>query len=200
MMNRYSYTFEWDKKYCYKGSHVLINKLNIQEEEILEEAERKITSVKILSAKLNPIQGNFDFAHLKKIHKHIFEDIYTWAGETRTVNITKGSEFCLWQNIDLQAEKIFAELESEALLKSFPLDQLSNRLAYYLGELNAIHPFREGNGRTQRLFVEYLAENAGVSIDYSLTTSEEMYKASAEAFNTNYEPMNQLMEKIIVPE
>ena len=70
------------------------------------------------------------------------------------------------------------------------------RLAYYLSEINVIHPFREGNGRTQRLFIEYLAEDNGYSVDFSQVTSDEMIRSSAEAFACQYDSMNQLFQRI----
>ena len=70
------------------------------------------------------------------------------------------------------------------------------RLAYYLSEINVIHPFREGNGRSQRLWIEYLAEENGYSVDFSEVTDEEMIQASAEAFACQYDCMNQLFQRI----
>ena len=90
----YDYEYEWDREYCYPDSNVLINKLGIKDHDELVTAEREITSLKIAMAKADKIDGDFDFEHLKNIHKFIFEDIYTWAGETRHVNISKGNQFC----------------------------------------------------------------------------------------------------------
>jgi cell filamentation protein len=80
-----SYDYEWDGKYCYPNSSVLINKLNITDEDELNAAERKITSLKIAEISDNPVKGEFDLKHLQDIHRHIFKDIYDWAGEIRTV-------------------------------------------------------------------------------------------------------------------
>lgn len=71
------------------------------------------------------------------------------------------------------------------------------RLAYYLSEINALHPFREGNGRTQRLFIEILAERAGYEVDFSEVSAEEMIQASADSFLLKYEQMNRLMQRIV---
>ena len=95
---QYDYEYEWDKEYCYPNSSVLINKMNIKTHDELIAAEREITSLKIAIAKSQPIKGNFDLEHLKKIHKFIFEDIYSWAGCLRHVNISKGNQFCLANN------------------------------------------------------------------------------------------------------
>lgn len=198
MLDKYSYDYEWDKEYCYPNSYVLKNKLNIKNQEDLSNAEREITSLKIAVAKKNIIWGNFDLAHLQMIHKFIFEDIYTWAGELRHVNISKGNSFCLSEHIVENANNIFKELKEENfLIDSKSKRETTNRLAYYLGEINVIHPFREGNGRTQRLFIEYLARVAGYGIDFSEITPQEMIVASAEAFNCQYEKMENIFQKSV---
>lgn len=193
-MKNYEYDYEWDKEYCYPESRVLINKLGIQDSEKLSVAEKEITSLKLAYIKKKPIEGKFDLNHLKSIHKFLFEDIYPWAGELRHVNISKGNQFCFWQNIEEYAESIFTELKTENYLIDSPC--IANRLAYYLSEINVLHPFREGNGRTQRQFIEYLAENAGYHVDFSTVTPREMIVASAESFACDYEKINSMFERI----
>lgn len=191
----YSYEYEWDKEYCYPDSGVLINKLGIKNLDELVTAEREITSLKIAMAKAEPIKGNFDFEHLKRIHKFVFEDIYTWAGEIRHVNISKGNQFCLSQNIEMYAAGIFAELKADHYLIDYD-GNIAHRLAYYLSEINVLHPFREGNGRAQRLFIEYLADHAGYKVDFSDVTADEMIIASAESFARDYDKINKMFERI----
>ncbi|MDT3701306.1 MAG: Fic family protein [Thermincola sp.] len=161
MNNDYSYSYEWDQRYCYPHSNVLINKLGIEDAEKLHIAEREITSLRIANAKISIIKGEFDLLHLKKIHKYIFGDIYEWAGEIRWVNIAKGNMFCSYEYIEANAVLLFNRLRRENYLKDAAREEIPLRLAYYLSEINVLHPFREGNGRVQRLFIEYLAENAG---------------------------------------
>ncbi|MCQ2966663.1 MAG: Fic family protein [Alphaproteobacteria bacterium] len=192
--NYTSYEFEIDTHYCYPKTQVLINKLNIQNENDLLVAEKQITSVKIAYLLQNPIEGKFDLSHLQKIHRFIFSDIYDWAGEIRTVNISKGNQFCLCQNIQSYAESIFQPLKKENYLKNST--NLSERLAYYFSEINVLHPFREGNGRTQRVFIKYLATNAGANIDFSSVSSKEMFIASANAFACQYKEMIDMFTRI----
>jgi len=146
---------------------VLINKLGIEDAGNLHVAEREIISLRIANAKINVITGNFDSLHLRKIHRYIFGDIYEWAGEIRWVNIAKGNMFCNYEFIEQNADSLFKNLKQEDYLKDTPKEKVPLRLSYYLSEINVLHPFREGNGRTQRLFIEYLAENAGYSVDFS---------------------------------
>lgn len=193
-MKNYSYDYEWDEEYCYPSTNVLINKLNIKNTEDLSAAEREITAVKLAYAKQNPIIGDFDLKHLQRIHKFLFEDIYSWAGELRHVNIAKGNQFCLSQNLESYAENIFSKLKAEKYLVD--AENIAHRLAFYLSEINVLHPFREGNGRTQRLFIEYLALNAGYRLDFSDVTPQEMIVASAESFACDYEKINSMFERI----
>ena len=193
-MKNYSYDYEWDIEYCYPDSNILVNKLNITNSDDLSVAEREITSVKLAYAKQNKIKGNFDLKHLQKIHKFLFEDIYSWAGKLRHVNIAKGNQFCLVQNLESYAESVFFKLKAENYLVD--AENVPERLAYYLSEINVLHPFREGNGRTQRLFIEYLALNAGYRVDFSDVTPEEMIIASAESFACDYDKINLMFERI----
>ena len=100
-----------DRIYCYPNSYVLINKLNIRDNNLLSEAERKLTMLRISDLIDNPIIGEFDLVHLKAIHKYMFQDIYSWAGEIRTVDISKENMFCKVQYINDQATNIFENLK-----------------------------------------------------------------------------------------
>ena len=141
----------------------------------------------------NPIKGKFDFNHIKKIHVFLFGDIYEWAGKVRIVNISKGNQFCLCQYIDSQMEDVLNKLKKEKYLEGLDIVNMSKRLSYYLGEINAIHPFREGNGRTQRMFIQELSEYNGYRLDWSKIKEEEMLEASVQSFNLKYELMEELI-------
>lgn len=198
MMRDYSYSYEWDTEYCYPESNVLINKLNIQDADSLHTAEREITSLRLAAAKAQPIRGRLDLKHLQKIHRYLFGDIYAWAGKLRHVNIAKGNQFCLAMNLETYGNSIFRKLEQEHYLIDAG-DATPHRLAYYLSEINVLHPFREGNGRTQRLFIEYLASVAGYRVDFSQITAEEMLVASADSFACDYDSINKMFDKITSP-
>ncbi len=194
MQNFESY-YEWenDNYYCYPHSNTLKNKFNITDEEELKDVERQITAVRAAQILKEPIKGYFDEIHLKAIHKHLFSDIYSWAGEYRKVNISKGNPFCLFQYIPDQLHNLFEELKKEAYLSLLNPKDLARRLAYYLGELNAIHPFREGNGRTQRIFIMELADKNGYILDLSKVNQKDMIKASIQSFALNYGPMTEII-------
>ena len=141
----YEYEYKYDSKYCYQNSNTLRNKLNIRDDKTLLEAERNITALRILELKQKAPKGKLDYKFLCKIHKYIFGDIYTWAGKIRIVDISKGNMFCkseyIYENVDL----IFKQLEKDNYLIGINETEISTKLAYYLSEINAIHPFREKN-------------------------------------------------------
>jgi len=197
-MSDYYYEYEYDNRYCYPDSFVLINKLNITDASVLEDAEREITALRTALLLDNHLPGNFDAQHLKAMHKELFGDLYKWAGETRLVNISKGSEFCRYEHIDEQLDTLFDKLKAENYLQdSSTLTSLAKRLAHYLGEINAIHPFREGNGRVQRMFVEHLAYAVGYDLNYAKIASSDMLEASVRSFNRDYALLENLIENAL---
>jgi len=198
-MNRYYYEFERVKNYCYPDSYVLRNKLDIRDAETLSIAEREFVSSKLAYVKENPIKGNFDLNHLRRIHAYLFCDIYNWAGELRTVNIAKGNQFCNYLHLETYADGVFAKLRAEKSLAGVSAEDMPTRLAYYLSEINVLHPFREGNGRAQRVFIEYLARSAGFRADFSNVSGQEMVEASAASFALNYDMMESLFRRITTP-
>lgn len=179
--------------YCYPNSRVLKNKLNIKDLDKLHTAERRLAKYRAIELFNTPIKGHFDLTHLQKIHAYLFQDIYDWAGEIRTVDIAKGNLFCRAFAIHSEAERIFGELKSEKYLKDLAASDISARLAYYLAEINALHPFREGNGRTQREFIRQLAYQNGYFLSYAGITADQMIAASKASFSLNYEPMQALI-------
>lgn len=186
-----------DTKYCYPESDVLINKLGIREQEKLHIFERKLTMLRLLELIGQPLKGNYDFKHLQAIHRYIFQDIYDWAGKVRTVDIAKENMFCKVQFIESQAENIFTKLKNEKYLMELEQDEFVKRLAYYFSEINALHPFREGNGRSQREFIRSLALKSGYVINFSKISEEEMLKASQDSFLCKYDRMEKLFAKCI---
>ena len=186
-----------DRIYCYPDSDVLMNKLNIHEAEKLQEAERKLTMLRLIDLLDRPVAGKFDFKHLQTIHKYIFQDIYPWAGKVRSVDIAKSNMFCKVQFIETQADEIFGKLKNDCYLEGLPKEKFAKKAAYYFSEINALHPFREGNGRTQREFIRQLAYQSGYILHFSAISEQEMVQASIDSFVCNYKKMEALFIKII---
>jgi cell filamentation protein len=199
MMDVYEYNYEWDISYCYENSNVLRNKLGITDADALNVAEREIVAVRVLEAERAPIRGKLDFKHLCDIHRYLFGDIFEWAGKLRTVNISKGNPFCIADVLDIYGANLFEKLKAEIYLLGTPQRHIPERLAHYLSEINVMHPFREGNGRAQRMFIEYLALIAGYWVDFTHVTAAEMIEASVRAFDRDEAMMCDIFERITTP-
>ncbi|MBO7352275.1 MAG: Fic family protein [Candidatus Methanomethylophilaceae archaeon] len=188
-----------DDTYCYPDSDVLRNKLGITDYDKLASAEGIITVIKMDELDKNPIRGMLDTEHLKKIHRCIFEDIYDWAGEFRTVEISKGIPFCYCANIQTQLDTVFNQLKKENYLKDInDRAQYVSRIAYYLGEINAVHPFREGNGRAQRKFIQQLVSESGHTLSFEKLDSERMIKAASDSMACDYTEMELLISDLLI--
>lgn len=193
--NGYSYEDEADTRYCYPGTDVLINRFDVRDPAKLLEMERRFTMYRYAELMRRGMKGHFDLKYLQKIHQYLFQDIYPWAGKLRMVNISKGHAFCLYPYIEIQFEEMYQKLAEDDFLRQMTDRKvLGRKLSYYLSELNAIHPFREGNGRAQRSYFELLLrENACYEIDFGKVTKEQMLAASVSSFQRDYERMEALM-------
>ena len=164
--------------YCYKDSDVLVNKFDIRDNKTLEELERKIVLAKLYELRQNHQIGNFDITHFVGIHKFLFEDIYPFAGLFRNENIAKGNfSFAEWEYIEEQLKKLLDQLKEENYLQELDRNTFIKRLSYYMAELNVLHPFREGNGRTIREFIRQLAYKNGYVLNLKNINPKEMLYA-----------------------
>ena len=187
-----------DDFYCIPGTAVLTNKAGITDQDLLDEFEADFTAIRLLELTQNPVEGSFDLAHLCQIHQYLFQDVYDWAGEVRSVDIIRGdSRFCNVRQIQSYSNTVFSALAAEKYLVNLEPNVFASRLAHYLSEINAIHPFREGNGRVQRLFISHLAEHAGYSLDYSALDQAELYPVMQASFLGDEAPLSNLIFKII---
>jgi cell filamentation protein len=166
---------------------VLINKFGFKAAAELDAAERVHVAQRI---KQGAPKGNFDLKHLKAIHRHLFQDVYAWAGETRTVEIAKdGDQFHLRAYIETGMADIHGRLVRRKFLESLSAEEFSRAAAEIIGDLNYVHPFREGNGRTQLQYLKQLAQRAGHDIDLTRLRGPQWIAASRAAQHTDYEPM-----------
>src|ERR1700722_7069520 len=179
-----------DDPYADPATGVLRNKLGLRSSAELEAAEREITHAALIFLRESPVPASYDLLHLCAIHRRIFGDIYDWAGQLRTVAIAKGSRFCLPQYIEPSAAEIFRALHG------VPRDVFTERLTYYLGEVNAVHPFREGNGRAQRAFFEQLASDAGFTLDWQHLGADRNIAASAAIMHGDPAPMRKMLDEL----
>jgi len=186
-----------DDPYADPVTGVLLNKLRLGTAAELEAAEREITHAALILLGESPVHAGYDLPHLCAIHRRIFGDIYDWAGQIRTVAIAKGSLFCLPQHIETAAAEIFRALRSENCLRDLDREAFVAQLACYLGEVNAVHPFREGNGRTQRAFFEQLAREAGYTLTWQHLDAARNIEASAAIMRGDAEPMRKMLDTLV---
>lgn len=171
-----------NSKYCYPGTDILINKLDIKDESLLKEAEALYSAQRLLELTVTPVTGDFDLQHLQRIHYHILQDIYPFAGLIREENISKdGTPFAQSQYIVPFSTDLFNKLKSENHLTNLTIEVFSARAAYYMAEINAIHPFREGNGRATRELIRSLAIHCYFNLNWDSVDFKELLDASIES-------------------
>ena len=186
---------------CYPNTTVLINKLGIKEDAGLAEAEAEIVSIRIAEWSRSPLVNAFDFAHYKAIHAHLFGDLYDWAGQVRTADLSKrGTRFCPAQEIERRAELIFACLRQMDFLRGMEHGDFVEELTDFYCSTNELHPFREGNGRTQRLFLSQLARNAGYVLNFSEMDSDLLMIATIQAAQGVTDLLKRLLEETVRPQ
>jgi len=171
-----------DQHYCYPPTFgVLKNLANIQDAKDLERFETWQVSNRRRTC---PTDIALTYEGYKAIHKHLFQDVYAWAGQPRTVDIGKGNLFCRPQHIEAQMQHRFKLIASDKGLQKHSKEVFCNRAAEHVCELNAIHPFREGNGRTQRQFLECLAHHYGYQLNTKNIDKDLWMQASIKSFKT----------------
>jgi cell filamentation protein len=184
-----------DDPYTYENSTVLVNKLDLRNQSELDAYEAEISNAR--SGEPLP-DGDLDFGHYCAVHHHLFQDVYTWAGRPRAVRISKqGNPFCYPEHIEAQATKLFAALKADGFLENLGPDDFSIQAAHFLSKLNAVHAFREGNGRAQLTFFAMLADHAGHPLDLEKVDPDIMLNAMIESFEGDERNLARVIRNII---
>jgi cell filamentation protein len=186
--------------YVYPESGALRNNLGLTDQDALREAEVAVSAVAIYALTVESLPGHYDLAHLCRFHARIFGKVYPWAGEIRTVAIAKTDLFCLPQHIRPYADSVFTELAAEKHLRELPRDRFVGRLTHFYAEVNAIHPFREGNGRTQRAFFGQLSRAAGWPLNWSELDRDQNIKASIASLRGDNDPLHAMLDALVTGE
>lgn len=182
--------------YCLPGTSVLNNRLGLTTDEELNEAERVLST--IAANEINFESPPYDLPYLCRIHRQLFGEIYDWAGKFRTVDISKGTtHFCNVLRIEPEANKLFRTLAKANWFEGLNRLELVTAVAEFFGDLNMIHPFREGNGRAQRVLFEHIVINAGYQISWWAVEEEEWVQANIEAVTCDYRAMTEIFERCI---
>ena len=177
-----AYSMDPSTDLCYEGTACLINKFSIKDPQKLSELEAQITFAKAVMLDAEPIEGKFDFHHYKQIHQFLFCDLYDWAGEVRTVNISKkGTQFTPADKVPELAERVFKRLNAMNNLKGLPHDEFVDEIVDLYCATNSLHPFREGNGRTQRAFFTQLIRNADYEFSFADMDTELLMIATIQS-------------------
>ena len=197
--SKYEVYTSYQSIYCYEETNILINKLNIRDNAALKTAEAEITFVKQEFLLDSGITGRFSETHLKNIHKTLFEDIYPFAGKYRKEQIGKANTwFYPPDAIAAAIQKILSQLKEDKYLKNLSSDDFKDRAAYYMAELNAIHPFREGNGRTLREFMRQLFLYNSYELDWSRCDKEDILEAFIISYD-DHTALIPIIEKCAIP-
>lgn len=175
----------FEDPYAYKGTTTLKNKLGLRDADQLEAFELEMTTIRASE----PLpRGRYDTAHYRRVHRHLFQDVYAWAGRYRTVRTAKGGNpFCFPENIDAQMNRLFATIG--AVVTAGDADIFVLEAAHFLGELNAIHPFREGNGRSQLAFIAMIGEAAGYPLSFDRVKRETFLPAMISSYDRLLGPL-----------
>jgi len=181
--------------YCYEGTTVLKNIPDIRNQAALDAFEA------VMSAQRSdePLpSGELDAVHYCAMHRHLFQDVYEWAGAFRTVRISKGgSAFCYPEYIEQEMQKLFDDLKQQNYFLGLSSDKFAEHVAHFLATLNAIHPFREGNGRAQTSFLLLLADRAGHPLNLDKLAPEQFMDAMIASFEKDEELLVEEIKKLL---
>lgn len=184
--------------YVYPGTVVLRNLPGLRDADTLADREAQASTLRLVQLAAIRLEGAYDLSHLQAFHRFIFQDIYPWAGELRSVPLAKpGSMFALPTHIESYANEVLRLLAGEQHLRGLSRDRFAERLTHYHAEINAVHPFREGNGRTERAFLRQLALDADHTLAWEHLSSKTLVHASRRSFQGDNLPMRDLIEKVL---
>lgn len=195
-----AYSIDSSSDGCYPGTSVLVNKLGIQNQAQLDENETLIVGVKSLQFELAPFPEPLDFNYYKKLHRFLFDELYEWAGIVRSINLSKQhTRFCPADEIESLAGRMFSRIEQMNFLCGLPREDFIAELTDFYSSVNYLHPFREGNGRTQRLYFRQLAQRAGYKLDFAAVDSDRMMIATIHAASGIEETLRNVFDVIMTP-
>lgn len=168
--------------YCYPDSSVLKNKLDIRDPVLLRKVEADLSTARQAEIFRTPVVGRFTATHLCNIHRKLLGDVYSFAGHFRREDIAKGTtRFVTYSQIKEKLQRLLGQLQQEKWLENVPFEAFVARSAYYMAELNYIHPFREGNGRAIREFMRLLFLHNGYVVQWDAVDVEALLNAMIDS-------------------
>lgn len=182
--------------YLWQNDDVLKNRLEIHDAAQLLKAELAFSAARLATLELGPATIGLPF--LRHIHRTLFQDIYSWAGELRTIDIWRDeTPFCHFEYIEKEGNALMDALEEEDGLRKLEPEKFISRLAHYYCEINMLHPFRGGNGRAQRIFFEQLALHADFMLDWRKAETQKWQQACQAGAGGDLRPLEQIFEKVV---
>ena len=186
MFSKYDVYTTVQSIYCYPDSDVLKNKLGIRDKEKLKQIEEEFTSVRQLALLQQPLNGRFTKTHLLRIHHYLFQDIYPFAGRIRREQISKGDTLFYPPNlIDRELNRVFSSIHEKGYLQETDKQTQLQVLSYIMAELNIIHPFREGNGRSIRELIRCMALEYGIQLNWGNVSRDMLLDAAVSSVTDN---------------
>lgn len=187
--------------YLDPSTGLLRNKRGISAAGELAQVEADLAAIRDSELAAAALPGHYDLEHLCEFHRRLFGDLYPWAGQVRTVDLAKGSSrFCLVFVLHQFAiGEVFPKIAAYDYLRGLDHAELVDKLAETLGDVNALHPFREGNGRAQRAFFRQMLGAAGWKIDWSALDPQTNIAASAASISGNLGPLKGALAPLITP-
>ncbi|MGD9784658.1 MAG: Fic/DOC family protein [Hyphomicrobiaceae bacterium] len=188
------------RRVYYPGTDVYVNKLGLRDKALLEDAERIITRRRARQS--FPRSATFrTYDGFRAIHRHLFRDLYSWAGKERRYTSGRGAiPFAVPEHIGPWMQQQFNALARDNYLVGLDLDAFAESAAKYVNEINAAHPFIDGNGRTQRFWLRMLANNAGFDLTLTERDGKRWNEASRLGFaRSDHAPMARLLKQRLRP-
>ncbi len=185
-----------DDPYCYPRTTVLKNRRNLRTQEALDRFETAITAQRFSE----PLPtGKLTEQHYRRVHRHIFRDVYAWAGEYREkVRISKGdSTFCYPEYIPREMAKLFEGLRRGSKLRGLSKQDFARGAASFLATLNAIHTFRDGDGRSQLAFMGLVARSAGHQLHLNKIVPADFPAAMIRSFQDGEELLAEQLARLL---
>lgn len=186
----------------YPGTTVPRNKLGLTDPQVLAEIEANTSAGRIAELARHPIDGAFDLEHLRAIHRAILGDLYDWAGEIRTIQTWAGDlgiDHDPPEVIGHEAHRIATELAEADFLRGRDHYEFTEGLAAHWGDMTSLHPFVDGNSRTQRVYIDQLARQAGWEIDWRAASPDAIQAARNFAYVDGGQILRDVLDPLVVP-
>ena len=194
-----NYEAGYDEMEKYPGTKCLVNYFNIKDKAELRQCEHFFVNIRTAQLFLMPMESEFTFSYLVFVHSHLFGDIYPSAGVLRTKDASKRKDFCRPQYIERYSQELFSRLSRDNYLRNIEDDaDFANDLAFYMGEAEALHPFRDGNGRAVRFFFNRLVSRTGRKLHWAGCDADRMLEASIAAIDGDYQALVNVLEDMLV--